>query len=426
MPEPETARSAGGSTARPPGHKNSGGHNVPGTPPRSSRLFETRPHPAQANTLGQSNFPALPQKAADARILPPDPLASGPGAPAPEAGTMPQSSGAAPPHAANEMPKQPPAQTAAATPGQQQQQPGRNETDHLSELKNHIAKSGNPLFIKDYYDEKTPQEEKLLLKKLLLSLKAPEGEKLPLPISNLQHWLNVENRPNAENEGPLEIPFENLAKFDVMKDGGKKILDYFGTHPDKNALEKKSMFDWLRSSHSATGGPAAVPDTHWDTLVSGLAPGLSGYFGLPRPGNEEFFYGLGGATLTGSSSGMKGHVDKNNAAKTQGNISYTLKDRYDWNKNQGTTIPITLEMIQKYLPKGVPVITPKNGTIQINDSFFHDLEKQGHGRSFDIQSRSPSYKYEFTQRSPGERPTYRVIPAEATAPLSFEGQGVLP
>ena len=107
-------------------------------------------------------------------------------------------------------------------------------------------------------------------------------------------------------------------------------------------------------------------------------PGVAGYFGFARPGNEEFYYGLGSTTLTGTSSGIKGFVDKNNVARAQGNITYTLKDRYDWNKNQGVTIPITRELIDKYLPKGVPVITPRDKSIQISDSFFHELERLGH------------------------------------------------
>jgi hypothetical protein len=235
----------------------------------------------------------------------------------------------------------------------------------------------------------------------------------------------VENRPAAEHEGPLEIPYSDLSKFGVMKDGGEKLLQYFGSLPDKQALEQKNMFDWLRSHPDTAGTGVSVPDTYWDTLVSGQAPGLKGYFGYARPGNEEFFYGLGGATLTGSSSGIKGSVDRNNAARAQGNIVYTLKDRYDWNKNEGTTIPITMEMIQKYLPKGVPLITPKGKSIQINDSFFHDLEKRGHGRSFDVQSKSPPFRYEFLQPKPGQPHTHRLIPAPPS-PLKIEGPGVLP
>ncbi len=304
------------------------------------------------------------------------------------------------------------------------QQPSPSVADPLTKLKEHVAKSRNPIFIKDYYDEKTPLEEKLPLKQLLLSMKAPPGEKRPLPISNLQHWLNVENRPASEKEGPLEIPYSDLSKFGVMKDGGEKLLKYFGSLPDKQALEQKNMFDWLRSHPDTAGTGVSVPDTHWDTLVSGQDPGIAGSFGYARPGNEEFFYGLGGATLTGNSSGIKGSVDKNNAARAQGNIVYTLKDRYDWNKNQGTTIPITMEMIQKYLPKGVPLITPKSKSIQINDSFFHDLEKRGHGRSFDVQSKSPPFRYEFIQPKPGQPPTHRLIPTPSTGPLQFEGPGV--
>ncbi|MDI1314804.1 hypothetical protein [Prosthecobacter sp.] len=313
----------------------------------------------------------------------------------------------------------PPPSSANASPNP----PSPSGADPLTKLKEHVAKSRNPIFIKDYYDEKTPLEEKLLLKQLLLSLKAPPGEKLPLPIANLQHWLNVENRPAAENEGPLEIPFENLSKFDVMKDGGEKLLKYFGTHPDK-ALEQKNMFDWLRSHPDAAGIGSSVPDTHWDAQVSGRAPGVSGYFGYARPGNEEFFYGLGDATLTGNSSGIKGSVDKNNAARAEGNIVYTLKDRYDWNKNEGVTIPLTMEMIQKYLPKGVPLITPKGKTIQINDSFLHDLEKRGHGRSFDIQSKSPPFRYEFIQPKPGHPPTHQVFPAPLKENFQIEDPGV--
>ncbi len=304
--------------------------------------------------------------------------------------------------------------------------PNPTVADPLTKLKEHVAKSRNPIFIKDYYDEKTPLEEKLLLKQLLLSLKAPPGEKLPLPIANLQHWLNVENRPAAENEGPLEIPFESLSKFGVMKDGGEKLLRYFSTLPDKQALAQKNMFDWLRSHPDTAGTGVSVPDTYWDTQVSGRAPGVAGYFGYARPGNEEFFYGLGDATLTGNSSGIKGSVDKNNAAKAQGNIVYTLKDRYDWNKKEGVTIPLTMEMIQKYLPKDVPLISPKDKSIQINDSFFHDLEKRGHGRSFDVQSKSAPFRYEFIQPKLGQPTTHQVIPAPTTAPLQFEGPGVLP
>lgn len=303
--------------------------------------------------------------------------------------------------------------------------PAQSGNDPVAKLKEHAAKSRNPIFIKDYYDEKTPLEEKLLLKQLILSLKAPPGEKLPLPISNLQHWLNVEKRPAAENEGPLEIPFESLSKFGVMKDGGEKLLKYFSTHPDK-AFEQKNMFDWLRSHPDTAGTGGAVPDSYWDTLVSGRDPGIAGYFGFARPGNEEFFYGLGDATLTGSSSGIKGSVDKDHAARAQGNIVYTLKDRYDWNKNQGVTIPLTMEMIHKYLPKGVPLITPKGKSIQINDSFFHELEKLGHGRSFDVQSKSPPFRYEFIQSKPGQPPTHRLIPAPSTEDMQFEGRGVLP
>ena len=303
--------------------------------------------------------------------------------------------------------------------------PGPSVADPVAKLKEHAAKSRNPIFIRDYYDEKTPLEEKLLLKQLILSLKAPAGEKLPLPIANLQHWLNIEGRPDAENEGPLEIPFESLSKFGVMKDGGEKLLKYFSTHPDK-ALEQKNMFDWLRSHPDTAGTGGSIPDTYWDTLVSGKDPGIAGYFGYARPGNEEFFYGLGDATLTANSSGIKGSVDKNNAARAEGHIVYTLKDRYDWNKNQGVTIPLTMEMIQKYLPKGVPLITPKNKSIQINDSFFHDLEKRGHGRSFDVQSKSPPLRYEFVQPKPGQPPMHRLIPAPSTGHLQFEGSGLLP
>jgi hypothetical protein len=249
---------------------------------------------------------------------------------------------------------------------------------------------------------------------------------LPLAISKVQHWFNVENRPAAEHEGPLEIPFSDLSKFDVMKEGGNKILEYFGSHSDKQALEQKNMFDWVRSKHDASGAPVSIPNTHWDTLVSGQAPGVAGYFGYARPGNEGFFYGLGGATLTGNSSETRGLVDKNSVAKTQGNIAFTLKDRYDWNKKQGVTIPITMEMIKKYLPKGVPLVTPKSKSIQINDSFFHDLERRGHGRSFDIKSNSPLFKYEFTQPKPGDKPTYRLVPSTTPASSQPEGLGVLP
>jgi hypothetical protein len=315
---------------------------------------------------------------------------------------------------------------AAPAPSAANATPKPSKQDPVAKLKEHVAKSRNPIFIKDYYDEKTPLEEKLLLKQLLLSLKAPEGEKLPLPILNLQHWLNVENRPAAENEGPMEIPFSDLSKFGVMKDGGEKLLGYFSTLPDKKALEQKNMFEWLRSHPDAAGTGVPVPDTHWDALVSGRAPGVAGYFGYARPGNEEFFYGLGDATLTGNASGIKGFVDKNNAASAQGDITYTLKDRYDWNKNQGVTIPLTMEMIQKYLPKGVPLITPKGKSIQINDSFFHELEKLGHGRSFDVQSKSAPYRYEFHQPKPGQPPTHQWIPAPESTSLQFEGPGVLP
>jgi len=90
------------------------------------------------------------------------------------------------------------------------------------------------------------------------------------------------------------------------------------------------------------------------------------------------------------------------------------------------TIPLTMEMIQKYLPKGVPLITPKGKSIQINHSFFHELEKLGHGRSFDVQSKSPPFRYEFIQPKPGQPPTHHLIPAPSTEIMQFEGRGVLP
>ena len=160
-----------------------------------------------------------------------------------------------------------------------------------------------------------------------------------------------------------------------------------------------------------------VPNTHWDKLVSGRADGLAGFFGYAQPGSEEFFYGLGDATLTGTSTDLRGFVHPNDAAAMQGDITYTLKDRYDWNKNQGVSIPISMEMIRKYLPKGAQVIPPNSGVLQVDDAFFHDLERMGLGRSFDIRSVSPPFRYEFNQARPGDKPTYKPIPHQEQPPV---------
>jgi hypothetical protein len=401
------------------------------TPPAGRSLFLTpRPMPPEYARQQTTTYGAGPNNRGNASNL-----GSSPQLPArtdalAQAGGQQPGQGPVLPSDTKETPKQPsPAVPVPSPANPAPKQPSQSGTDPLTKLKEHVTKTGKPISIRDYYDEKTPLEEKILLKHLILSLKAPPGEKLPLPIANLQHWLNVENRPTAENEGPLEIPFSDLSKFGVMKTGGHKILEYFGEHPDEKTLEKKSTFDWLRSRPGMANEVVSIPDIHWDTQVSGRAPWPAGYFGYARPGNEEFFYGLGDATLTGQSSGTRGFVDKGSSAKVRGNITYSLKDRYDWNKNQGVTIPFTTEMIQKYQPKDVPLTLPEGKTIQVNDSFFHDLEKRGHGRSFDVRSKSLPMMYEFHQPKPGQKPVYRLIPTPPPAqppppPLKIEGPGV--
>ena len=315
-----------------------------------------------------------------------------------------------PPGANNERPQQ--AITAAPAPPPAKaapQQPSQGGENPENDLKEYLKKSRNPFFIKNSYNAKTPLEEKLRLRQLLLSLKAPPGEKLPFFIAHLQHWLNAKNRPLAGQEKPMEYALKDFMQYPVVPEAIKKVRDYFGYKPDSR-LGKKTFFDWIRAHpYAANPGGVDVPDTYFETVAEG------GDWGYPKLNNEAFYYGFGGANTTIRSSGVKGFVDKNGGVTFRGTFSPELSDTYDWNLGQGTPLKpspkIPMEMIRKYIPKDIPVISPSGDEISVDDSFFKDLMDQGYGADFKIRAPGKPVTLEFYQPKPGAPFTTRVIPA---------------
>ena len=234
-----------------------------------------------------------------------------------------------------------PAQGAAPSPANAAaQQPSQSVETPYEDLRDYLKKSKNPLFIKDFYDGKTPSEEKLRLRQLILSLKAPEGEKLPLYIQHLQHWFNAKNRPPVDqdgNEGPVTHPLKDLKQWPVVSEAYNEALYRFGSLPD-GKLGNKTIFDWVRAHPDATKpGGVAVPDTYWDVPVDGSHPDpVKKLFGLPKPGNDGYYYAFGIAAMTAKSSGVRGIVDKDGGVRFRGTFNARLHDRYDWNLGQGT------------------------------------------------------------------------------------------
>ncbi|MDB6003381.1 MAG: hypothetical protein JWR15_368 [Prosthecobacter sp.] len=315
-----------------------------------------------------------------------------------------------PPVANNEKPQQAIAAAPAPPPAKAApQQPSQSGENPESDLKEYLKKSRNPFFIKNSYNAKTPLEEKLRLRQLLLSLKAPPGVNLPFFIAHLQHWLNAKTRPLAGQEKPMEYALKDFMQFPVVPEAIKKVRDYFGNEPDSH-LGKKTFFDWIRAHpDAAKPGGVDVPDTYFETVAEG------GKWGYPKLNNEAFYYGFGGANTTIRSSGVKGFVDKNGGVTFRGTFSPELSDTYDWNLGQGTPLKpspkIPMEMIRKYIPKDIPVISPSGDEISVDDSFFKDLMDQGYGADFKIRAPGKPVTLEFYQPNPGAPFTTRVIPA---------------
>lgn len=44
-----------------------------------------------------------------------------------------------------------------------------------------------------------------------------------------------------------------------------------------------------------------------------------------------------------------------------------------------------MEMIRKYIPKDIPVISPSGDEISVGDAFFKDLLEQGYGEDCKIR-----------------------------------------
>ncbi len=345
------------------------------------------------------------------------PLLAAQGATLPQ-GESPRPAGnPAPPSSSQEKFQQAAPQTPAASPDKTiPQQPVQNVETPYEDLRGYLKKSKNPLFIKDFYDSRTPLEEKLRLRQLILSLRAPEGEKLPLYIQHLQHWFNAKNRPPVDSkEGPVTHPLKDLKQWPVVKEAYDKVLYRFGELPD-GKLGKKTIFDWVRAHPDATKpGGVAVPDTRWDALVDGSHPDpVKKYFGHAKPGNEGYFYAFGRATITATSSGVRAIMDKNGGVRFRGTFNVRLHDRYDWNLDQGTPLrpdpKIPMEKIRQYIPKDIPVISPKGDEIQISDSFFKDLLEQGNGRDYDVEVPQEPVTLEFYQAKPGGPFQYKVVP----------------
>ena len=345
------------------------------------------------------------------------PLLAAQGATLPQ-GESPRPAGnPAPPSSSQEKFQNASAQTPAASPDKTtQNQPVHNVETPYEDLRGNLKKSKNPLFIKDFYDSRTPLEEKLRLRQLILSLRAPEGEKLPLYIQHLQHWFNAKNRPPVDSkEEPVTHPLKDLMQWPVVKEAYNKVLYRFGELPD-GKLGKKTIFDWVRAHPDATKpGGVAVPDTHWDVQADGSHPDpVKKYFGHAKPGNEGYFYAFGNATITATSSGVRAIMDKNGGVRFRGTFNFRLHDQYDWNLDQGTPLKpdprIPMEKIRQYIPKDIPVISPKGDEIQISDSFFKDLLKQGYGRDYDLEVPQEPVTLEFYQEKPGGPFVYKVIP----------------
>jgi hypothetical protein len=321
---------------------------------------------------------------------------------------QPQGPGSPPPRASNETPQQQAAaaqaQNAANTTPKQ---PVQNEENPADDLKEHLKKSGNPFFVKSSYDARTPLADKLRLRQLLLSLKAPPGEKLPFFIAHLQHWLNAKNRGPSEQEKPMEYALEDFKHFPVVPEAFEKVLNHYGTAKDSH-LGNRSIFDWLRANPDAAKPEGVdVPDTYFETVAEG------GSYGYPKPNNEAFYYGFGGAPLTVRSSGVKGFVHPNGTVTFRGTFTPELDDKYDWNKGQGTPLKLSpripMEMIRKFIPKDIPVVSPGSDEISVGDSFFKELQELGYGRDFKIKAPGRPMTIEFYQAKPGGPFLHRMI-----------------
>ncbi len=347
------------------------------------------------------------------------PLLAAQGAALPQ-GESPRPTGnPAPPSSSQKTFQQASPQTPAASPDKTTpQQPAQNvETPH-EDLRDYLKKSKNPFFIKNFYDSRTPLEEKLRLRQLILSLRAPEGEKLPLYIQHLQHWFDTKHRPPLDKDGKeaaVTHSLKELMQWPVVKEAYDIVLDRFGSRTD-GKLGDKTIFDWVRAHPDATKpGGVAVPDTYWDTQADGSHPNqIKKYFGEAKPGNEGYFYAFGNATVTATSSGIRGIVDKNGGVRFRGTFNFRLHDRYDWNLDQGTPLKpdpkIPMDKIRQYIPKDIPVISPNGDQIQIDDSFFKDLLEQGYGRDYDIEAPQEPVTLEFYQAKPGGPFVWKVIP----------------
>ena len=69
-----------------------------------------------------------------------------------------------------------------------------------------------------------------------------------------------------------------------------------------------------------------------------------------------------------------------------------------------------MDKIRQYIPKDIPVISPKGEEIQISDSFFKEMLEKGYGRDYDLEAPKEPVTLEFYQAKPGGPFGYKVIP----------------
>ena len=59
-----------------------------------------------------------------------------------------------------------------------------------------------------------------------------------------------------------------------------------------------------------------------------------------------------------------------------------------------------MDKIRQYIPKDIPVISPKGDEIQVGDSFFKEMLEKGYGRDYDIEATQEPVTLEFYQAKP--------------------------
>ncbi len=68
-----------------------------------------------------------------------------------------------------------------------------------------------------------------------------------------------------------------------------------------------------------------------------------------------------------------------------------------------------MEMIRKFIPKDIPVVSPGSDEISVGDSFFKELQELGYGRDFKIKAPGRPMTIEFYQAKPGGPFRHRMI-----------------